>query len=82
MILKEAVGCLRHKAYIIIKFINHHECKKSELWCFQPVNYSFFLDAFQQKFSSCVGICVLESLYECMQRCRSSVVVTAFTQLW
>ena len=41
-----------------------------QLWCFQPVNYYLFLDAFQQKFSSCVRISVLESLYECMQRCR------------
>ena len=36
------------------------------------MNYSLFLNEFQWKFSSCVGICVLESLYECMQCCRCS----------
>jgi len=34
--------------------------------------FSFFLNEFQRKFSRCVGICVLESLHECILCCRCS----------
>ena len=49
------------------------------------MNYSLFLNEFQWKFSSGVGICLLESLYECMQCCRccshSQNLVSADTYL-